>query len=85
VRQNDSPVPGLGDDRKQIAQELVDLVRTNTSVDRDKKERARALLRSKIRRLLTKYRYPPDRQDRRSCSSWSRLSVSPPRWRRERG
>jgi type I restriction enzyme R subunit len=64
VRQNDSAVLELGDEAlKQIAQELVDLVRTNTSVDWDKKEQVRALLRSKIRRLLTKYRYPPDRQE----------------------
>ena len=45
-----------------IAQELVDLVRTNTTVDWEKKEQVRALLRSKVRRLLTKYHYPPDRQ-----------------------
>ena len=64
VRQNDSAVLVLGDDvLKQIAQELVDLVRANTSVDWDKKEQVRALLRSKIRRLLTKYHYPPDRQE----------------------
>jgi type I restriction enzyme R subunit len=38
-------------------------VRANTIVDWEKKEQVRALLRSKIRRLLTKYHYPPDRQD----------------------
>src|SRR5579875_8670 len=64
VRQNDSAVLELGDEvLKQIAQELVSLVRANTSVDWDKKEQVRALLRSKVRRLLTKYHYPPDRQE----------------------
>jgi type I restriction enzyme R subunit len=63
VRQNDSAVLELGDETlKRIAQELVDLVRANTSVDWEKKEQVRALLRSKVRRLLTKYHYPPDRQ-----------------------
>ena len=64
VCQNDSAVMELGDDvLKQIAQELVTVVRENATVDWDKKEQVRALLRSRIRRLLTKYHYPPDKQD----------------------
>ena len=64
VCQNDSAVMELGDDvLKRIAQELVTVVRKNATVDWDKKEQVRALLRSKIRRLLTKYRYPPDKQE----------------------
>jgi len=64
VRQNDSAVLELGDDvLKRIAQELVAVVRESATVDWDKKEQVRALLRSKIRRLLTKYRYPPDKQE----------------------
>ena len=64
VCQNDSAVMELGDETlKQIAQELVASVRQNTSVDWDKKEQVRALLRSRIKRLLVKYRYPPDRQE----------------------
>ncbi len=63
VHQNDSAVLQLGDQvLKRIAQELVTVVRANTSVDWDKKEQVRALLRSKIRRLLTKHHYPPDKQ-----------------------
>jgi type I restriction enzyme R subunit len=64
VRQNDSAVMELGDNvLKQIAQELVTVVRESATVDWDKKEQVRALLRSRIRRLLTKYHYPPDRQE----------------------
>ena len=64
VRQSDSAVMELGDDvLKQIAQELVTVVRENATVDWDKKEQVRALLRSRIRRLLSKYHYPPDRQE----------------------
>jgi type I restriction enzyme R subunit len=64
VCQNDSAVMELGDDTlKQIAQELVTTVRQNTTVDWDRKEQVRALLRSKIKRLLVKYRYPPDKQE----------------------
>lgn len=64
VCQNDAAVLQLGDQvLKQIAQELVAVVRSNTSVDWDRKEQVRALLRSKIRRLLTKHHYPPDKQE----------------------
>ncbi len=64
VRQNDSAVMELGDEvLKRIAQELVDVVRANATVDWDRKEQVRASLRRHIRRLLTKYHYPPDKQE----------------------
>ncbi len=59
VCQNDSAVMELGDDTlKAIARELVEAVRRNATVDWDKKEQVRAMLRSRIRRLLKKYRLP---------------------------
>jgi type I restriction enzyme R subunit len=64
VCQNDSAVMELGDEvLKKIAQELVDVVRANATVDWDKKEQVRASLRRHIRRLLKKYQYPPDKQE----------------------
>lgn len=64
VCQNDSAVVELGDETlKSIAQELVEAVRRNATVDWDKKEQVRASLRRHIRRLLVKYRYPPDKQE----------------------
>ena len=63
VCQNDSAVMELGDDTlKKIAQELVTTVR-QTPLLTGTKEQVRALLRSRIKRLLVKYRYPPDRQE----------------------
>jgi type I restriction enzyme R subunit len=38
-------------------------VRATATVDWDKKEQVRASLRRHIRRLLTKYHYPPDKQE----------------------
>lgn len=65
VAQNDSGILELGDDvLKTIARELVKAVRDSTSIDWNLKESVRAALRSKIRRLLAKYDYPPDREDR---------------------
>jgi type I restriction enzyme R subunit len=64
VCQNDSAVMELGDDvLKTIAQELVASVRQNTTIDWDKKEQVRASMRRHIRRLLVKYKYPPDKQE----------------------
>jgi type I restriction enzyme R subunit len=64
VCQNDSAVMKLGDEvLKRISQELVDVVRRNVTVDWNKKEQVRASLRRHIRRPLTRYRYPPDKQE----------------------
>lgn len=64
VCQNDAAVLEMGDDvLKQIARELVETVRANTTVDWAKKEQVRASLRRHIRRLLAKYQYPPDKQE----------------------
>jgi type I restriction enzyme, R subunit len=64
VCQNDSAVLELSDDTlKAIAHELVAVVRRNATIDWDKKEQVRASLRRHIRRLLAKYKYPPDKQE----------------------
>ena len=51
----------LGDDvLKQIAHELVDSVRRNTSIDWQLKQSVQAKLRVLVKRILRKYKYPPD-------------------------
>ncbi len=51
----------LGDEiLKSIAHELVDSVRKNTSIDWQLKESVQAKLRVMIKRILRKYKYPPD-------------------------
>jgi type I restriction enzyme R subunit len=51
----------LGDDiLKSIAHELVDSVRRNTSIDWQLKESVQAKLRVLVKRILRKYKYPPD-------------------------
>lgn len=51
----------LGDDvLKAIAHELVDSVRRNTSIDWQLKESIQAKLRVLVKRILRKYKYPPD-------------------------
>jgi type I restriction enzyme R subunit len=63
ICQNDSAVLEMGDELlKKIARELVDSVRRNATIDWSEKEQVRARMRATIRRLLTRYRYPPDKQ-----------------------
>lgn len=44
----------------QLAQELTELIRKNRTVDWDKKQSARAYMRTQVKHLLRKYKYPPE-------------------------
>ena len=62
---NDSAVQVLGDDTlRDIARELVDTVRRNVTIDWTHRESVRAYLRSRVRRILRKHGYPPDKQEK---------------------
>lgn len=65
VVQNDSAVMELGDETlKTIAQELVKSVRQSATIDWNLKESVLAAMRSKVRRILVKYDYPPDAESK---------------------
>ena len=62
---NDSAVQVLGDDTlRDIARDLVDTVRRNVTIDWTHRESVRAYLRSRVRRILRKHGYPPDKQEK---------------------
>ncbi len=62
---NDSAVKVLGDETlKTIAREIADKVRKNTAIDWMIRESARAKLMVLVKRTLTKYGYPPDKQQK---------------------
>lgn len=80
--ENESAVMELGDETlKKIAQELVIMLRRNTSIDWTMKEMVQAKLRVLIKKLLNKYKYPPDKQEQATklvleqaevlCRDWS--------------
>jgi len=55
----------LGDEKlRAIARELVEAVRRNVSIDWTERETVRAKLRTIVKRLLRKYGYPPDKQEK---------------------
>src|SRR6185437_884245 len=63
VSTNESAVELQGEDvLAQIARELVQVMRRDTKTDWLVRDDVRAKLRSSIKRLLVKYKYPPDRQ-----------------------
>lgn len=58
---NESAVRELTDETlKKIAHELTENLRKNLAVDWSKRESVRASLRIMVKRILRKYRYPPD-------------------------
>jgi len=79
---NDSAVKVLGDNvLRAIAQELVETVRRNTTIDWTVKETVRAKLRTMVKRILRKHGYPPDKQEKATqtvleqaellCQNWA--------------
>jgi type I restriction enzyme R subunit len=62
---NDSAVKILGEPTlRKIAHELVDIVRKNVTIDWTVRENVRAQLRVLVKRVLRKYGYPPDKQEK---------------------
>jgi type I restriction enzyme, R subunit len=81
---NDSAVKILGDETLQIiAQELVKAVRGNLKIDWTVRENVRAEMRVMIKRILRRYGYPPDKQEKATqtvleqaevlCQEWSSM------------
>jgi type I restriction enzyme R subunit len=61
---NESAVRELSDETlKKIAHELTENLRQNLSVDWAERESVRAKLRLMVKRILRKYKYPPDQQE----------------------
>src|SRR5260221_1132369 len=62
---NDSAVKVLGDATlRTIARELVQTVKRNVTIDWTVRESVRAKLRTVVKRLLRKYGYPPDKEEK---------------------
>ena len=61
---NEASVRELGDEiLAKIAHELTDSLRKNVTVDWSRRESVQANLRLMVKRILRKYKYPPDKQE----------------------
>ena len=78
---NDSAVQVLGDAcLRAIAKELVENVRKNTTIDWTRRENVQAKLRVIVKRILKKYGYPPDKQEKATQTVLEQAEVLSQRW-----
>lgn len=78
---NDSAVKVLGDDTlRTIAQELVKTVRANVTIDWTLRENVRAQLRVLVKRILRKYGYPPDKQEKATQTVLEQAALLSAEW-----
>ena len=78
---NDSAVKILGDEALcTIARELVENVRRNVSIDWTVRESVRAKLRVLVKRILRKYGYPPDKQERATATVLQQAELLSTYW-----
>jgi type I restriction enzyme R subunit len=78
---NDSAVRVLGEPTlKTIARELVAAVRKNVTIDWTVRENVRAHLRVLVKRILRKYGYPPDKQEKATQTVLEQAEVLSEGW-----
>ena len=78
---NDSAVKVLGDETlRLIARELVKTVRANVTIDWTVRENVRAQLRVLVKRILRKYGYPPDKQEKATQTVLEQAEVLSQEW-----
>jgi type I restriction enzyme R subunit len=78
---NDSAVQVLGDAcLRTIAKELVENVRKNTTIDWTQRENVQAKLRVIVKRILKKYGYPPDKQEKATQTVLEQAEVLSEGW-----
>ncbi len=78
---NDSAVKVLGEPTlKEIARELVATVKKNVTIDWTMRENVRANLRVIVKRILRKYGYPPDKQEKATALVLEQTEVLSQEW-----
>ncbi len=78
---NDSAVQVLGDETLcDIARELVETVRGSVTIDWTLRENVRADLRRLVKRILRRYGYPPDKQEKAALTVLEQAEVLSADW-----
>ncbi len=78
---NDSAVKVLGEPTlMKIARELVEAVRKNVTIDWTVRENVRAQLRVIVKRILRKYGYPPDKQEKATQTVLAQAEALTAEW-----
>ncbi len=69
-----------GDTLRTIARELVATVRNNVTIDWTLRENVRAQLRVLVKRILRKYGYPPDKQEKATQTVLEQAALLSGEW-----
>ena len=78
---NDSAVKVLGEPTLvHIARELVETVKKNVTIDWTLRENVRAQLRVIVKRILRKYGYPPDKQEKATQTVLEQVELLSQEW-----
>jgi type I restriction enzyme R subunit len=81
---NDSAVKVLGEPTlQQIARELVETVRRNVTIDWTERANVQANLRRLVKRVLRKYGYPPDKQEKATQTVLEQAELFGAEWAEE--
>ena len=78
---NDSAVKVLGDETlRKIALELTEMLRNSVTIDWTQRESVQAELRLKVKKILRKYGYPPDKEKRATQTVLQQAEVIAKDW-----
>lgn len=81
LAENESAVQVLGDETlRDIARELVEVVQRNVTIDWTERENVRAHLRVLVKRILRRYGYPPDKQEKATQTVLEQAEVLSAQW-----
>ena len=78
---NDSAVKVLGDDNlRKIALELTQMIRKSVTIDWTQRRSVQAGIRVKVKKILRKFGYPPDKQERAAKTVLQQAEVIAKDW-----
>lgn len=78
---NDSAVKVLGDENlRKIALELTQIIRNSVTIDWTQRESVRAEIRLKVKKILRKYGYPPDKEKKATETVLQQAEVVAKNW-----
>ena len=81
LAENNSAREVLGDDQlRAIARELVQAVKNSTTIDWTVKEGVRAKIRVTVKRILRKYGYPPDLEEKATQTVLEQAEILSEHW-----
>jgi len=78
---NDSAVKVLGNETlRKIALELTEMIRNNVTIDWTQRESVQAGIRLKVKKILRKHGYPPDKEKKATETVLKQAGMIAEKW-----